>query len=457
MFKKVLIANRGEIAVQIIRALRELNIKSVAVYSTIDENELFVKLADEAVCIGRPNVSDSYLNKFEIINTAILTGCDAIHPGYGFLSENAEFADMCVEHGLKFIGPSASVISLMGNKANARTAMIEAGLPVIPGSHGNLSDLNEAKIVANKVGYPILLKASAGGGGKGIRVVKHENEMEKAFLEAKLEAQNAFGDSNLYLEKIISNARHIEMQFLADTHGKIIYFPERDCSLQRNHQKVIEITPSKLISTKEREYLGQLVIKAVKKINYENTGTIEFLMDSKHRFYFMEMNTRLQVEHTITEEITGVSFIKEQIKIAMGQPMSVIQPSNQITKYAIECRINAEDVNHGFMPVVGKVEDLYLPTGTYGVRIDTGIMNGSYISPYYDSMICKLIVKDANKHDALIKMNRVLQEFNVAGIKTNCKFLQALLDSDWFNNEYYSTNYIEKVFTESCKNNGTQF
>ncbi len=427
MFQKVLVANRGEIAVQIIRSLHELDIQAVAVYSTADENSLFVRLADEAVCIGGPQPAESYLNTFNIVNAAILTGCDAIHPGYGFLSENAEFARLCEESNLKFIGPSYQTIELMGNKSRARETMISANVPVIPGSNGMVRDLENAMVVAEQIGYPVMLKAADGGGGKGIRRINSPDELKKAYQAAQREAQTSFGNADLYLEKIIENAKHIE--------------------------KVIEETPCAVISHTERETLGEIVVRAAKAIKYYNTGTIEFLMDQDHHFYFMEMNTRLQVEHTVTEEVTGIELIKEQIKIAEGQKLSFSQLDVNILGHAIECRINAEDPSNNFMPSAGKIDHLFLPVGTMGVRIDSGITQGSLIPPFYDSMIAKMIVKMPTRQEAIVKMRRVLKEFEIAGVKCNKTFLEALLVDKGFEKAQFSTKYIENNFLKEWLNN----
>ncbi|QAR70947.1 acetyl-CoA carboxylase biotin carboxylase subunit [Pediococcus acidilactici] len=453
MFQKVLVANRGEIAVQIIRSLHELDIQAVAVYSTADENSLFVRLADEAVCIGGPQPAESYLNTFNIVNAAILTGCDAIHPGYGFLSENAEFARLCEESNLKFIGPSYQTIELMGNKSRARETMISANVPVIPGSNGMVRDLENAMVVAEQIGYPVMLKAADGGGGKGIRRINSPDELKKAYQAAQREAQTSFGNADLYLEKIIENAKHIEMQVIADQYGHYVFLPERDCSLQRTNQKVIEETPCAVISHTERETLGEIVVRAAKAIKYYNTGTIEFLMDQDHHFYFMEMNTRLQVEHTVTEEVTGIELIKEQIKIAEGQKLSFSQLDVNILGHAIECRINAEDPSDNFMPSAGKIDHLFLPVGTMGVRIDSGITQGSLIPPFYDSMIAKMIVKMPTRQEAIVKMRRVLKEFEIAGVKCNKTFLEALLVDKGFEKAQFSTKYIENNFLKEWLNN----
>lgn len=381
MFKKVLIANRGEIAVQIIRALHEMDIKAVAVYSTADKDSMFVKLADESVCIGGPQPNESYLNMAAVIDAAILTGSEAIHPGYGFLSENAEFAELCEKCSIKFIGPSSKVIDLMGNKSHAKAAMKNSGVPTIPGSDGSIDSLDDALKLADEIGYPVMLKAAAGGGGKGIRECDDEEALKEIFNTTKREARISYNDDSLYMEKDLSDAKHIEMQVIADQKGNVVYFPERDCSLQRGHQKIIEETPCMEVSQSQRDYLGKLVAKATKEIGYENTGTFEFLLDEKtNNFYFMEMNTRLQVEHTVSEEVAGVQLIKAQIQVAAGEALPFTQDDIKVDSYAIECRINAEDPAHGFLPAPGTLRKVNFPFGTKGVRIDSGVEQGDTIS-----------------------------------------------------------------------------
>ena len=403
MFSKVLVANRGEIAVRIIRSLKELGIKSVAIYSTVDRESLHVQLADEAVCVGTARPQDSYLNMKNILAAAIGTGAEAIHPGFGFLSENSQFVEMCEAVGITFIGPNSEIIDLMGNKANAREQMQKSGVPVIPGSEGFIETVEEAKEVANKVGYPVLLKAAAGGGGKGIRKVNDDNELTSLFEEAKREAQVSFGDKRMYLEKIMTNVKHIEVQIFRDKQGNVVYFPERDCSVQRNKQKMIEESPCLLITEEQRKELGNIAIKAANAINYVNTGTIEFLMDSQHNFYFMEMNTRIQVEHTVTEMVTGIDLVKAQVKVASGERLPFNQNDIQINGSAIECRINAEDPSKNFMPQVGKVRYLYFPVGNLGMRIDSDLYAGWEITPFYDSMIAKVISLGQDRHEAIKK------------------------------------------------------
>ncbi|USS84782.1 acetyl-CoA carboxylase biotin carboxylase subunit [Fructilactobacillus myrtifloralis] len=446
MIKKVLIANRGEIAVQTIRSLHELDLQAVAVYSTADRDSLFVELADQAVCIGSGLPQDSYLNMGAVLDAAVLTGSDAIFPGYGFLAENSEFAELCQDYGIKFIGPSAHVIELMGNKANAKETMQHLGVPTIPGSDGFVDSLDQAQQVADRIGYPVMLKAAAGGGGKGIRQVNNQDEMKRAFTETKRESQLSYGDDRLYLEKDLSDAKHIEMQAIADQHGHVVYFPERDCSLQRNHQKIIEESPCLKLSEQERATMGAVVTKAMKGINYENTGTFEFLMDRDHQFYFMEMNTRLQVEHTITEEVAGVELIKAMIQVADGENLPFQQADCGVHGYALECRINAEAPERNFQPCAGKITALHFPVGTYGVRIDAGVEAGSVISPFYDSMIAKIIVHMPTKAQAVRKLIRVLEEFRIDGVETNRQFLLDLLHDQHFQTGDFNNLYIENVF-----------
>lgn len=447
LFKKVLIANRGEIAVQIIRALHEMGIKAVAVYSTADRNSMFVHLADQAVCIGGPLPAQSYINIGAIIDAAVLTGCDAIHPGYGFLSENAEFAALCEDCHIKFIGPSSKAISLMGDKASAKVTMKKVGIPTIPGSDGNLKNVHEALDLAHKMGYPVMLKATAGGGGKGIRKATDDNSLIHEFQADQREAQLDYNNGAIYMEKDIQNAKHVEMQAIADDFGHVVYFPERDCSLQREHQKVLEETPCSEVSPKERKYLGSLVTKAMKATHYTNTGTVEFLLDEdNHKFYFMEMNARLQVEHTITEEVSNVQLIKDQILVAEGQPLPYTQKDIHLNSYAMECRINAEDPAKNFMPTPGKIIYANFPFGTKGVRIDSGVRQGDVISPYYDSMIAKIIVHMPTKKQAVSKMARVLKEFDIKGVHTNRQFLLDLVRDKGFQEGNFNNRYIEQSF-----------
>lgn len=451
MFSKVLVANRGEIAVRIIRSLKELGIKSVAIYSTVDRESLHVQLADEAVCVGTARPQDSYLNMKNILAAAIGTGAEAIHPGFGFLSENSQFVEMCEAVGITFIGPNSEIIDLMGNKANAREQMQKSGVPVIPGSEGFIETVEEAKKVANKVGYPVLLKAAAGGGGKGIRKVNDDNELTSLFEEAKREAQVSFGDKRMYLEKIMTNVKHIEVQIFRDKQGNVVYFPERDCSVQRNKQKMIEESPCLLITEEQRKELGNIAIKAANAINYVNTGTIEFLMDSQHNFYFMEMNTRIQVEHTVTEMVTGIDLVKAQVKVASGENLPFNQNDIQINGSAIECRINAEDPSKNFMPQVGKVRYLYFPVGNLGMRIDSDLYAGWKITPFYDSMIAKVISLGQDRHEAIEKVKRLLSEMLITGVKTNQSFYLDILKDKNFLDGKVTTEYLEQNFLPKWK------
>ena len=451
MFSKVLVANRGGIAVRIIRSLKELGIKSVAIYSTVDRESLHVQLADEAVCVGTARPQDSYLNMKNILAAAIGTGAEAIHPGFGFLSENSQFVEMCEAVGITFIGPNSEIIDLMGNKANAREQMQKSGVPVIPGSEGFIETVEEAKKVANKVGYPVLLKAAAGGGGKGIRKVNDDNELTSLFEEAKREAQVSFGDKRMYLEKIMTNVKHIEVQIFRDKQGNVVYFPERDCSVQRNKQKMIEESPCLLITEEQRKELGNIAIKAANAINYVNTGTIEFLMDSQHNFYFMEMNTRIQVEHTVTEMVTGIDLVKAQVKVASGERLPFNQNDIQINGSAIECRINAEDPSKNFMPQVGKVRYLYFPVGNLGMRIDSDLYAGWEITPFYDSMIAKVISLGQDRHEAIEKVKRLLSEMLITGVKTNQSFYLDILKDKNFLDGKVTTEYLEQNFLPKWK------
>lgn len=446
MFTKVLVANRGEIAVRIIRSLHELGIKSVAIYSTVDRESLHVQLADEAVCVGGPRPQDSYLNMQNILAAAVGTGVQAIHPGFGFLSENSQFAEMCQECGITFIGPQAQTIDLMGNKEHARQQMKKIGVPVIPGSDSYINNVNEAIEVADRIGYPVLIKAAAGGGGKGIRRVTDAQEMKAAFPKAQSEALLSFDNDQMYIEKIMENVKHIEMQIFRDRFGHSVYFPERDCSLQINKQKVLEESPCKLITPTERKELGQIALRAVNGIDYLNTGTLEFLMDQDHHFYFMEMNTRIQVEHTVTEMVTGIDIVKAQVRVAAGAPLPFDQSDIQLQGAAIECRINAEDAEHGFIPSTGQVKYLYLPVGNLGMRIDTALYQGATVTPFYDSMIAKVIALGHNREEAIEKIKRLLNEMVIVGINTNQTFQQALLTDPTFISGQFSTAYLEKQF-----------
>ncbi|MDY3367881.1 acetyl-CoA carboxylase biotin carboxylase subunit [Zhenhengia yiwuensis] len=443
MISKVLVANRGEIAVRIIRACREMNIETVAIYSTADKDSLHVKLADEAVCIGKPLPRDSYLNIESIITAAVLTGVDAIHPGFGFLSENAKFARICRECNIKFIGPTPEMIELMGDKARARQMMIEADVPVVPGSEGTIDTAQDARVLAKCIGYPVILKAVAGGGGRGMRIVWNESEIEMAFNTARNEALSAFGDGSMYLEKYIVEPRHIEFQILGDAYGNVVHLGERDCSLQRRHQKVIEEAPSPCISPALRKKMGEAAIRAAKAVKYENAGTIEFILDKDRNFFFIEMNTRIQVEHPVTEMITGIDLIREQIRIASGERLQFTNKDIQIKGHAIECRINAENPKLNFRPCAGKIVELHLPGGR-GVRVDTAIYPGYSVPPTYDSMLAKIIAYGDTREEALSIMRRALAEAVIEGIDTNIDFQYDLIHTDAFNEGYFDTSFIEK-------------
>ncbi|MGT2667684.1 acetyl-CoA carboxylase biotin carboxylase subunit [Streptococcus rifensis] len=447
MFSKILIANRGEIAVRIIRAARELGIETVAVYSEADKEALHTMLADEAVCIGPARSTESYLNMNAVLSAAVVTGAQAIHPGFGFLSENSKFATMCEEVGIKFIGPSGAVMDTMGDKINARAEMIKAQVPVIPGSDGEVYSSAEALVIAEKIGYPVMLKASAGGGGKGIRKVERSEDLVTAFENASSEAQAAFGNGAMYIERVIYPARHIEVQILADQHDNVIHLGERDCSLQRNNQKVLEESPSIAIGKTLRDKIGEAAVRAAQSVGYENAGTIEFLLDeSKGEFYFMEMNTRVQVEHPVTEFVTGVDIVKEQIKIAAGEPLSVSQDDITFSGHAIECRINAENPAFNFAPSPGTITNLYLPSGGVGLRVDSAVYPGYTIPPYYDSMIAKVIVHGENRFEALMKMQRALYELEIDGVVTNVDFQLDLISDGRVVAGDYDTAYLMEDF-----------
>ena len=445
MLKKVLIANRGEIAVRIIRACREMGIRTVAVYSEADRDSLHRKMADESVCIGPARSGLSYLNVKNLIEAACQTGADSIHPGYGFLSESSSFSKMCNEIGIKFIGPSSEIIDLMGNKSKAKETMKKAGVPVVPGSDGLVTSLEEAKKIAKQVGYPVMLKASAGGGGKGIRLVRDANEIENAYHMVRQEAKNAFNDDEIYLEKFIENPRHVEIQILADEFGNAIYLGERDCSVQRKNQKMIEESPCSILTDKSRKKMGEAALKAVKAARYANAGTVEFLVDKDKNFYFMEMNTRIQVEHPVTEWVTDIDLIKEQIHIASGEKLRYKQDEVELRGHSIECRINAENPEKNFMPCPGTIQKLYLPGGN-GIRIDTAVYAGYTIPPYYDSMIAKLIVHAHTREEAITRMKRALQECIIEGVDTNINFLYQILENREFNNGKFDTSFIQKEF-----------
>ena len=440
MFKKILIANRGEIALRIIRTCKEMGIKSVAVYSTADAESLHVKFADEAVCIGPSQSIHSYLKPSNIIAAAEITNADSIHPGYGFLSENSKFSKMCSEHDIKFIGASSDMISKMGDKASAKATMKKAGVPTIPGSDGIIKNLTSAKAAAKKIGFPIMLKASSGGGGKGMRAVTNESELEKAWESAKIESKAAFGDDSMYMEKFIQEPRHIEIQIVGDSFGKACHLSERDCSIQRRHQKLTEETPSPFMTNELREKMGKAAVKAAEFIKYEGAGTIEFLVDKNRNFYFMEMNTRIQVEHPVTEQVIDFDLIREQISVAAGIPIS---GNNYYPKlHSIECRINAEDPYSDFRPSPGEITNLHVPGG-HGVRLDTHVYSGYTIPPFYDSMIAKLITTAQSREEAINKMKRALDEFVIEGIKTTIPFHRKLMDDPKYISGDYTTKFMD--------------
>ena len=449
MFRKILIANRGEIAVRIIRACRELGVHSVAVYSTADRNSLHAQIADEAVCIGPPATKDSYLNMNAIIQAAKNTGAEAIHPGFGFLSENSDFARLCEENGIEFIGPHYDAIDMLGNKAAAKETMEAAGVPVIPGSDGAVRTIEEAKAAAEKAGYPVLVKASAGGGGRGIRRVDLPSQLEAQMTAAQQEAKNFFGDESVYIEKFIVNPHHVEIQIIADKQGNIVYLGERDCSMQRRNQKVLEECPSPIVDCELRRKMGEAAVMAAKQCGYYNAGTIEFLVDENRDFYFMEMNTRIQVEHGITEEVTGFDLVKAQIEVAAGLPLKVSQSDIKMNGHAIECRINAEDPNHDFRPSPGTITALYMPGGP-GIRIDGAIYQGYTITPYYDSMLSKLIVHGSSRDVAISKMKWALSEFIVEGVDTNIDFQLDIIKQPEFRSGNYDNGYLNR-FVEKRK------
>lgn len=445
MFRKILIANRGEIAVRIIRACREMGIRTVAVYSEADEDAMHVRLADEAVCIGPAAPSASYLDMDRLISTALATKAEAIHPGFGFLSENADFAEKCAKFGITFIGPSGELIDKMGNKSEAKHTMKEAGIPVVPGTASPVYEAEEALEAAEVIGFPVMIKASAGGGGKGMRLAWNSQEFPGLFHAAKQEAVNAFGDGSMYLERYVQSPRHIEVQIMADKFGNVIHLGERDCSVQRRHQKMIEESPCAFISPETREKICATAVQAAKAVGYENAGTIEFLLDQSGEFFFMEMNTRIQVEHPVSELVSGVDLIREQISVAAGLPLSVKQEDICFRGHALECRINAEDPLHNFMPCPGTVEKLYLPGGN-GVRMDTAIYPGYTIPPYYDSMIVKIIAYDRDRMSAIRKMISVLGEFRIKGVTTNLDFLYDVLNHPDFQSGMFSTDFIERHY-----------
>ncbi len=449
MFKKILIANRGEIAVRIIRACRELGVRCVAVYSTADRNALHAQIADEAICIGPPATKDSYLNMNAVIQAAVNVGAEAIHPGFGFLSENAEFARLCEKNGIVFIGPSYKSIEMLGDKAAAKETMAAAEVPVIPGSKGAVKDIDEAKKIAEKCGYPVLVKASAGGGGRGIRRVDSPDDLESQIVAAQQEALAFFGDDTVYIEKFLVNPHHVEIQIMADKKGNTIYLGERDCSMQRRNQKILEECPSPVVSPELREKMGKAAVTAAKECGYYNAGTIEFLVDENRDFYFMEMNTRIQVEHPITEEVTGFDLVKAQIEVAADMPLRVSQEDIRLTGHAIECRINAENPELNFRPSPGTINALYVPGGP-GIRIDSAVYQGYTITPYYDSMISKLIVHGADRDEAIRKMRWALSEFIVDGVDTNIDFQLEIIKQPEFIGGNYDNGFLTR-YMESRK------
>lgn len=451
MFEKILIANRGEIAVRIIRACREMGIQTVAVYSTADRDALHVKMADQAICIGSPSPKDSYLNMKNIISAAIGTGAEAIHPGFGFLSENTKFARICEDCNIKFIGPDAQMIEDMGDKSRAREMMIEAGIPVVPGSQGVINDMEKSKEIAFEIGYPVIIKASSGGGGRGMRVVWNESELEKAIGAAKAESKGAFGDDAVYMEKYIVNPRHIEFQIIGDQMGNIVHLGERDCSLQRRHQKMVEEAPSPVLTLSQREAMGRDAVKAAQAVDYVNAGTIEYIMDHDGNYYFIEMNTRIQVEHPVTEMITGIDLVKEQIRVAAGQALSFAQEDIQIQGHAIECRINAENPSFNFRPCAGQISGLHIPGGR-NVRIETAIYDGYCVPPNYDSMLLKVITYGQDRKEAISVMRRALGELQIEGIDTNIDFQYQLIHTPQFETGDFDTSFIERELTAIMDN-----
>lgn len=442
MFKKILIANRGEIAVRIIRACREMGILTVAIHSETDKNAMHVKIADEAYCIGKTSAKDSYLNVKNIISVALHAKADAIHPGYGFLSENTDFANICEEFGITFIGPSPEIISRMGDKSNARDTMKEAGVPTVPGTDGEIEDINEAIEIASKIGYPVIVKASAGGGGKGMRVVNSKDELISSIETAQKEAQNYFGNPMVYLEKYLEYTRHVEIQIIGDKCGNVVHLGERDCSIQRRHQKLVEESPSPVLNEDLRNAMGEAAVKVAKAVNYNSVGTVEFLLDEDNNFYFMEMNTRIQVEHGVTEIITGIDLMKEQISVAAGEKLSFNQSDIKINGCALECRINAEDPSMNFIPCPGKVEN-YVAPGGMGIRIDSAVYPGYVIPPFYDSMVSKVITWGRNRDEAISRMKRALDEFVIEGVKTTIPFHKKLMDNETFRKGTFNTKFLE--------------
>ena len=445
MFRKILIANRGEIAVRIIRACREMGIATVAVYSEADREALHTQLADEAVCIGPAAATDSYLNMEQILSACIATKADAIHPGFGFLSENSRFVEMCEKCNITFIGPTAEMMDKMGNKSQARLTMIEAGVPVVPGTKEPVYDAKRGAVLAESIGYPVMIKASSGGGGKGMRIALGPDDFEENFKVAQLESVRGFGDNTMYIEKYVQEPRHIEFQIMADKYGNVVQFGERDCSIQRNHQKMIEESPSVALTPELRRRMGDAAVRAAKAVHYESAGTIEFLLDKDKNFYFMEMNTRIQVEHPVTEMVSGVDLMKEMIRVAAGEPLSVKQEDIHLQGHAMECRINAEDPAHHFRPCPGVIEEIHLPGGN-GVRIDTAAYNGYEIPPFYDSMIAKVIVHGRTRQEAIDKMRSTLGELIIDGVTTNVDFQYEILDNDDFQAGEITTDFIPMHF-----------
>ena len=443
MFQRILIANRGEIALRVIRACREMGVETVAVYSTADKESLHAQLATKAVCIGPPKAADSYLNQTAVLTAAVESGCEAIHPGYGFLSENAEFAELCQRCGLKFIGPSPEVIRSMGNKAAAREMMIKAGVPVVPGSDGCVADSDEALKVAQRIGYPVMLKASAGGGGRGMRRVFSAEELPAAFASAQAEAVACFGDGSMYVEKLILHPRHIEFQIMADSKGNVVHLGERDCSIQRKNQKLMEESPSYALSNALRQAMGEAAVTAARACGYEGAGTVEFVLDKENHFYFIEMNTRIQVEHPVTEMVTGIDLVREQIRVSAGLPLSFTQEDVVIRGHAIEVRVNAEDPANGFRPCPGKTEFIHFPGGC-GVRVDSALYNGFTLTPYYDSMVAKIIVHGPNRLTAVRRMRRCLEELVVEGYPTGADLAYLILYHSDFLRGCYDTSFIEE-------------
>ncbi len=444
MFNKILIANRGEIALRILRACQELGIKTVAIYSEADADSLHVRFADEVVCIGPPPSSESYLNMVRIISAAEVTGADAVHPGYGFLAENPEFAEICEECNIQFIGANADVIRKMGNKSEAKKTMTKAGVPVVPGREGVIKDLNHAKSLVKDVKYPVMLKAVAGGGGRGMRLVNSEDDLEMNFMMASAESEGAFGNADLYMEKFITNPRHIEIQVMADAHGNVVHYGERECSIQRRHQKLLEEAPSVALDEDLRNKMGELAVKGCKGVDYVGAGTIEFLLDDQKKFYFMEMNTRIQVEHPVTEMIYSRDLVKDQIRMAAGEPLNYEQKDINLAGHAIECRINAEDWERNFMPNPGHIENVHFPGGP-GIRVDTHTYSGYDIPPFYDSLVAKLIAHGKDREEAITRLRRSLDEFVIEGVKTTIPFHRKLIDHDDFKNGNFDTGFLERI------------